>query len=214
MVITSVLRSLVVDLAYYIQQSIFECILLCIVSLQLFQVMSILQTEALREWRDEMLVTIHRIFVLLIGLPFGIFVCQSGGGICRSMSIYYYLFQGSKKKEKFEDSILSVISVVIFAIIIISCQTVVEIKRFQMNKKDKNAERTVILALKEINKARMRMNTNPTLEIQAPNPALSIPLSCITEAELITDESGQSPQTMAKLTKQQVNFYFDGLYCY
>jgi hypothetical protein len=192
---------LFVDSLYYIQQITFECLLLSIVSLQLFQIMNIFQTATLREWRDEMLVNIQRIFVLLFGVPFGIFVCRSEGGICRSTSIYYYLLKATKEREKFEDSILSVISVIVFAVIIISCQIVVEMKRFQLNREEKKAERRAVLALKEIEKAKMRMYRDPILEIQVSKPALSNQMFKITDAELNPEES---IQTTSDLSKHQV----------
>jgi len=72
-----------VDVVYYTQQTLFDCLLVCCVSLQLFHMLSIFQTTALTEWREEVLINLHRLFVLLLGVPFGILVCNSGGGMCR-----------------------------------------------------------------------------------------------------------------------------------
>jgi len=157
--------SFIVDSVYYIQQSIFECLLVCIVSLQLYQVLSIFQGPALSELREEHIICFHRLFVLSFGLSLGILACHSGGGICRSTSIYYYLLQSSNKKEESEDSILAIISVVVFAAIITSCHIVVEIKRFSMKKAEEKAERIAVLALQEIEKARMRMAIETNLDL-------------------------------------------------
>ena len=199
--------SLFVDSVYYIQQSIFECLLVCIVSLQLYQVLRIFQTAIWGEIRDEHVIRFHRLFVLSFGLFFGILACHSGGGICRSTSIYYYLLQATNIKEEFEDSILSVISVLVFSAIITLCQIVVEIKRFLMNREEEKAERIAVLALKEMQKVRIKMKRGATLELGVSIPPADVQPALMNRAKLYTEEKGQSLHTnIVKLPKQQVVF--------
>jgi hypothetical protein len=162
---------LYVDVVYYIQQTLFDCLLVCTVSLQLFQVLSIFQTAALSEWREYMVVSFHRLFVLALGVPFGILICYSGGGMCRPAHIYFYLLQVPAEKEKSKASFFSVISVTVFVVIIICCQVAVEIKRFLMIRAEEKAEQLAVHALKEIREARMRLNSFDLGVLNPPVPA-------------------------------------------
>ena len=134
-------NALYVDVIYYTQQTLFDCLLVCTVSLQLFQVLSIFQSSALSEWSEEMLINFHRLFVLTVGVPFGILICYSGGGMCRPAHIYFYLLQVPVEKEKSKASFFSVISVIAFAVIIFCCQIAVEIKRYLMIQAEETADR-------------------------------------------------------------------------
>ena len=194
-----------VDLVYYIQQSLFECVLVCIVSLQFFQVLSIFLTSALSEWREEVLVCIHRLFVLTLGVPFGILVCHSEGGICRSTSIYEYLLQSAIKREELENSFLSVISVVVFAVITITCQIAVELKRYLINREDRKTERLAVEALKGMSKTREKMNTDLDLEQGISHLSASVRLAWVKQTEHnLLDPGESSKATQAKSSMQQV----------
>ena len=64
--------------------------------------------------------------------------------MCRPAHIYFYLLRVSVEREKSKASFFSVISVVVFIAIIISCQIAVEIKRYLMIEAEENADRLAI----------------------------------------------------------------------
>ncbi len=85
-------RSIVVTMTFMaIMQCTFDMMMACVVSLQLKQVLSIFCPIVMNEIKEELLVTVHRLFVTFLGLSAAFTKCFLRDGMCRPTPFYYFL---------------------------------------------------------------------------------------------------------------------------
>ncbi len=71
-------------------QTNFNILLACIISLKLLQVLNVFCLVWLSEISDKMVITFHRIFVILLGLSTSATVCHFKVGVCKPNTIYFF----------------------------------------------------------------------------------------------------------------------------
>jgi hypothetical protein len=141
-----------------LHQSLFFNLLACIVSLQVFQVLSIVYAPTLSEWNDKTIIKFHRMFVLIAGLGIGGLICQAGGAMCRPAPVkMYFLQENFEKAQDYKSSVLANLTLFAFATVIIVCQVVIETKRYFITKEETKAEEQAAAAFKQIQNANLRL---------------------------------------------------------
>jgi hypothetical protein len=109
-------------------QTNFNILLACIISLQLLQVLNVFCLVWLSEISDKMVITFHRIFVILLGLSTSATVCHFKVGVCKPNPIYFFFLQDYVKLPHYEKT--STIPLFIFVAILASCQAAIEAERY------------------------------------------------------------------------------------
>ena len=140
-----------VEAVLFLLQVAFDLVLACIVSLQLSQVLTVFCSAQMNEVDEKMQVTIHRIFVIVLGMSSSLFTCSMKAGLCRPVSMYHYLLQDLLKTPPFSKSILQPIKLIMFMMVIGVSQSAIEIKRFIVNREEEKADKLAAAALRFVN---------------------------------------------------------------
>ncbi len=155
-----------VKIVFLIAQLTFDLLQICAVSLLCVQILSIFYSASFGEWRENLVVQIHRIVVLIVGGVTGSLVCYMGAGMCHQSPLYFYLLNQdpSEQQSKYKSSFISVISSLFSFSIILVCQIAIETKRFLVKREELKADRLVEEALKQMSKATSKLERRPLLE--------------------------------------------------
>ena len=156
----------IVATIFSLLQYMYNTMLACTVSLQLVQLLNIFHAAELSECTEDMLVTCHRLFVAVLGISSAEIVCFLKGGFCRPTPLYYYILQEHKEKEDSLQFKVQTINIVIFIVILTSCQLAIEIKKFLSNREEDRAEQIAASALRQMENATMRLNMQPPSQLE------------------------------------------------
>jgi len=140
---------LIVEAIMITQQCFYDLVLSCIVSLQITQVLSVFWSAKLGEIRDNLIIIVHRIFVLFFGLILATMACYHKNGMCRPIPLYYYFLQDDLEPSNNghdETPINKPFVTWLFIGIISSCQAAIEIKRYLIKKEDLKMEQMAAFA--------------------------------------------------------------------
>jgi hypothetical protein len=130
----------------------------CVISLQLMQLYNIFSLTAFNDWPESQLLCLHRTLVFTLGILCGSAVCKAGGGMCnQATTIYYHFVKIHFKKGITKPSLLSVISMIFYVIIIITLQTIIETKRFFLNRADQKADNLALTATRQLQAAKSKL---------------------------------------------------------
>jgi hypothetical protein len=145
-------------------QYFYTTMLSCIVSLQITQVFSVIYAAAMSEWNEETLVLFHRLFVIALGFSTGGLVCFLRGGMCRPTPFYNYILQEYKDEDSL-DTIIQSLMLLLFVIVIVLSQAVLEIKRFMLRRAEMKVDVLAVSALKQMEEAAKKLRRKPPLQL-------------------------------------------------
>jgi hypothetical protein len=154
----------IVSSVFIFFQYLYNLMLSCIVSLEVFQVLSIFYAAALSEWNEENLFLTHRTFVVALGCASGSLVCYFNGGMASPTPYYYYILQGNQEPV-YVVSMIQSMMLAAFVAIIILCQGAIEVKRFLMNRDENRVDQLAVSALVQIEEATKRLRSQPPTEL-------------------------------------------------
>jgi hypothetical protein len=176
----------------------YDILLSCIVSLQLTQLLSVFFAAELSEWREDLLVTFHRLFTFVLGFFTAGLVCHFKGGMCRPTSLYYYVLQ-EYQEEDANEAIIQLLMLVIFVATICICQAMIEIKRFIARRAENKVDVLAIYASKQIEEATKRFkNQKPVRADENFLPG---------QVNVTIDDVTVSPSSTAKSTHSQLGSF-------
>ena len=121
-----------VETIMFFLQSLYDLVLACIVSVQITHVLSVFYSAKMSEIREELLLLIHRIFILTLGLFTSLSVCYLRGGMCKPTALYYFLLEDFDQLPDYPRSSVNAFSIVLFIVAIIVCQGAIEVRRYQV----------------------------------------------------------------------------------
>ena len=153
-----------VTIIFSVAQYLYVFMLTGIVSVQLTQVSSVFFSAEMSEWGEEVLILIHRIFVLSFGFSTGSLICYNKGGMCGPTPIYYYVLKEYKEPGASQFEIQSIM-LIGFMLIIALCQMVIEWKRFMMNRDQDRAANLAASASRQLEKATKQLRMEPPSEL-------------------------------------------------
>jgi hypothetical protein len=164
---TTIVTSLVLA-----EQCSLDVLQVCILSLQLMQILNIFCSEVVAEWSEDLVIKVHRIIVISVGALSGCLACGLGGGFCVPSPFFLYLLEeDSETKVKFESTHVNVISSISFLAIILTCQVIVEVKRFVANRAEERADEVAVTAVRQLEEA---LSQHATRSQQSPLQRLEI----------------------------------------
>ncbi len=164
---TTIVTSLVLA-----EQCSLDVLQVCILSLQLMQILNIFCSEVVSEWSEDLVIKVHRIIVISVGALCGCLACGLGGGLCVPSPFFLYLLEeGSETKVKFESTHVNVISSISFLAIILTCQVIVEVKRCVANRAEERADEVAVTAVRQLEEA---LSQHATRSQQSPLQRLEI----------------------------------------
>ena len=191
----------IVSTIFMFLQYFYTVMLSCIVSLQITQVLSVFCAATMSEWREELLVVFHRLFVLSVGLSSGGVVCFLKGGMCRPTPFYNYILQEYKDEDSSHDTIIQSLMLCLFVAVIILCQAVLEIKRLMLRRAERRVDVLAVSALKQMEEAAKKLKRKPPL-LQLGVSTLPNQVADSIEAEMLNTDSEKNKRLL--LTKQNV----------
>jgi hypothetical protein len=140
----------------------------------------------LSEWNEDSLVMIHWSSIGLASLIMTLICCSEGHGICRPQPLFFYL-KNSEQETKFQRDPVSLIFLSSIVVAISILQIFIEIKKCKLKRVTEKAARDAEDAVRNINEARSRLQTNETLinnaEMNPPASSTPLPnqLHCVDE---------------------------------
>ena len=78
--------------------------------------------------------------------------------MCKQSTIYEYSIADTTVVDKLNRSIMPVIAMITFIVTIATCQTLIEAKRFFLNRIDKKADTLALTATKQLEDAMLKLN--------------------------------------------------------
>ena len=143
----------------------YNIMLACTVSLQLMQVLSIFYAAELSDFTEESLVNFHRLLVTILGISSASLVCFFNGGMCRPTPFSNYILQEYKEADESVQFQVQSFNIAIFVLTIAACQLTIEAKKLLINREEERADQIAALALRQIENATTRLNTQPPRQL-------------------------------------------------
>ena len=80
--------------------------------------------------------------------------------MCQPTPLHIYLLQETEEEVIFQKSLITNAAIAMFVILIAGCQIAIEVKIFMMNREDAKAEELAEAALRQIRKAKQKLETD------------------------------------------------------
>lgn len=149
-----------------IQQCVFNIGFNCVISLEVVQLCNIFSVSVLNDWPEPKCIRLHRILTFTIGVIIGSTFCLIGGGRCQKTSLYYYFINSSTRTETEKLTLLSGISWISYALVIVTFQICIEVKRFFLNRVDQRADNLALAASKQLHIAITKFKNNAPIQLE------------------------------------------------
>jgi len=149
-----------------IQQCVFNIGFNCVISLEVVQLCNIFSVSILNDWPESKCVRLHRILTFTIGIIIRSSFCLIGGGRCQKTSLYYYFLIQSMRADVETHSFLSGISWISYALVIITFQICIELKRFFLNREDQRADDLALAAKKQLQDAVTKLKNHAPIQLE------------------------------------------------
>jgi hypothetical protein len=137
-----------------------------VITLSSFHCISLIPTFHYRlgDYREELLLSVHRIFICTVSTFLSSWYCAKDLGFCRPQPMFFYL-QNDWKENDFKREPVSIAIVAIVILTILTLQGLIEIKKHKANLDGCHAEDIAAAANTNLENAKLKLNLESGIEI-------------------------------------------------
>ena len=153
---------LIADSMFMLMNYLYFALLTCILSFQLSQVLLIFHSAQMNSWREDWLITIHRIFVGTFSILSAELVCHFIGTPCHNSPLYHYVLSSNPVPEKPGQFNSQSGMVMIYVLAISICQISIEVKIFLIKRQEDRADELAVFAFRKLDEATKKVRIQPS----------------------------------------------------